>query len=77
MLSQKLRLNNWDYINDTKRWRDMGSKLWITDSNVYERGLGESDILIGVTAFPLVDHYEQVCSDGVLLCYFLFKDHTD
>lgn len=25
----------------------MGSKLWITDSDVYERGSGESDILLG------------------------------
>ena len=37
------QLDDWDYINNIG-WIHWGSKLWITDSEVCERGSGESDI---------------------------------
>ena len=43
MVGEGDQLDNWDYINI--RWVRLGSKLWITDSEVFERGSGESDIL--------------------------------
>jgi hypothetical protein len=46
MVGEGDQLNNWDYINNI-RWIHLGSKLWITDSEVFERCSGESDILLG------------------------------
>ncbi|PVH68380.1 hypothetical protein DL98DRAFT_599576 [Cadophora sp. DSE1049] len=67
MVGEGDRLDNWDYINDTRRWRDMGSKLWITDSDVYERGSDESYILLGSYCLSTGRSLSMVCSDGVLL----------
>jgi hypothetical protein len=46
MVGEGDQLDNWDYINNI-RWIHLGSKLWIIDSKVFERGSGESDILLG------------------------------
>ncbi|KAH9205719.1 hypothetical protein DL95DRAFT_397425 [Leptodontidium sp. 2 PMI_412] len=43
MVGEGDELDNWDYANI--RWINLGSKLWITDSGVLERGSSESDIL--------------------------------
>ncbi|PVH68610.1 hypothetical protein DL98DRAFT_522660 [Cadophora sp. DSE1049] len=43
MMGECDQLDNWDYINI--RCIQFGSKLWITESEVFERGSGESDIL--------------------------------
>jgi len=43
MVGEGDELDNWDYANI--RWINSGSKLWITDSGVLERGSSESDIL--------------------------------
>lgn len=47
MVEEDDQLDNWDYINNIRSWRDLGLKLWVTDSEVCERGSGESNILPG------------------------------
>ena len=42
MVGEGDELDNWDYANI--RWINLG-KLWITDSDVLERGSSEGDIL--------------------------------
>jgi hypothetical protein len=44
MVGEGDQLDNWDCISTT-RWRDLGSKFWKTDSEVCQRGSGESNIL--------------------------------